>query len=73
MSPEGIRRILRQQPFTPFRLVMSSGKEYEVRDPEMAWVLRNDILVAADITDNEMQQPARRGCAWTRWRVRPLC
>jgi hypothetical protein len=54
MSPEGIRRILRQQPFAPFRLVMSSGKEYEVRHPEMAWVLRNDILVGTDITDNGM-------------------
>jgi hypothetical protein len=36
------------------RLVMSSGKEYEVRHPEMAWVLRNDVLVGVDITDNGM-------------------
>ena len=54
MSPDGIRRLLRQQPFKPFRLVMSSGKEYEIRHPEMAWVLRNDILVGFDITDNGM-------------------
>lgn len=54
MSPDGIRRMLRQQPFKPFRLVMSSGKAYEVRHPEMAWVLRNDILVGVDITDNGM-------------------
>jgi hypothetical protein len=54
MSPEGIRTLLRQQPFKPFRLVMSSGKEYEVRHPEMAMLLRNDILVGTDITDNGM-------------------
>jgi len=54
MSPEGIRRLLRQQPFTPFRLVMSSGKEYEVRHPELAFVLRNDILVGTDITANDI-------------------
>ena len=54
MSPEGIRRLLRQQPFTPFRLVMSSGKEYQVRHPEMAWVLQNDVLVGTDLTDNGM-------------------
>jgi hypothetical protein len=38
MSPEGIRKLLRQQPFKPFRLVMASGKAYEVRHPEMAFV-----------------------------------
>lgn len=54
MSPEGIRTLLRQQPFKPFRIVMSSGKEYEVRHPEMAMLLRNDILVGVDITDNGM-------------------
>jgi hypothetical protein len=54
MSPDGIRKLLRQQPFKPFRLVMSSGKEYEIRHPEMAMLLQNDILVGVDITDNGM-------------------
>ena len=54
MSPEGIRELLRQQPFKPFRLVMSSGKAYEVRHPEMAMLLRNDILVGVDIADDGM-------------------
>lgn len=54
MTPDGIRKLLRQQPFKPFRLVMSSGKEYEVRHPEMAMLLQNDILVGVDITDNGM-------------------
>lgn len=54
MSPEGIRKLLRQQPFRPFRLVMSSGKAYEVRHPETALVLRNDILVGVEIAADGM-------------------
>ena len=54
MTPDGIRKLLRQQPFKPFRLVMSSGREYEIRHPEMAMLLQNDILVGVDITDNGM-------------------
>jgi hypothetical protein len=54
MTPDGIRKLLRQQPFKPFRLVMSSGREYEIRHPEMAMLLQNDILIGVDITDNGM-------------------
>lgn len=54
MSPEGIRTLLKTQPFRPFRLVMSSGKAYDVRHPEMALLLKNDILVGVDIADDGM-------------------
>jgi hypothetical protein len=46
------RELLRQQPFRPFRLVMSSGEAYEVRHPEMARVTKNDVLVGTDIADD---------------------
>lgn len=39
------RELLSQQPFRPFRLVMSSGQSYEVRHPEMAMLTRTDMLV----------------------------
>lgn len=52
MTTEAFRRLLKRQPFQPFRLVMSSGKSYDVRHPEMAWVLRNDILVGIDVADD---------------------
>ncbi len=42
---------MKQQPFKPFRLVMSSGQSYEVRHPEMAWLTRTDILVGVGETD----------------------
>ena len=54
MSPEGIRTLLKTQPFRPFRLVMSSGRSYDVRHPEMALLLKNDLLVGVDIADDGM-------------------
>jgi len=51
MTNEAFRKILKRQPFQPFRLVMSSGKSYDVRHPEMAWLLKNDVLVGVDVQD----------------------
>ena len=45
MTVETFRQLLRQQPFKPFRIVMSSGESYEVRHPEMAMLTRSDLLV----------------------------
>lgn len=49
MTTDAFRKILKRQPFQPFRLVMSSGKSYDVRHPEMAWLLKNDVLVGIDV------------------------
>jgi len=54
MTATNFRDLLRHKPFRPFRLVMSSGESYEVRHPEMAMVLKNDILVGTDVVDNDM-------------------
>ena len=45
MTLQTFRKLLTQHPFKPFRLVMSSGKTYEVRHPEMAMLTRTEILV----------------------------
>lgn len=50
MTVQTFRDLLRQQPFRPFRLVMSSGKTYDVRHPEMAMLTRTDILVGVGET-----------------------
>lgn len=52
MTVDACRRLLDQRPFKPFRLVMSSGKTYEVRHPEMAWMTKTDILVGIDVADD---------------------
>ena len=51
MTIQTFRELLSQQPFRPFRLVMSSGQSYEVRHPEMAMLTRTDMLVGVGDTD----------------------
>lgn len=53
MTVQTFRDLLAERPFKPFRLVMSSGKAYDVRHPEMAWLTKTDILVGiGDDNDN---------------------
>jgi hypothetical protein len=52
MTVQAFRELLAQLPFTPFRLVMSSGESHEVRHPEMAMLTRTDILVGTDVADD---------------------
>jgi hypothetical protein len=52
MTVQTFRELLTQQPFKPFRLVMSSGQTYEVRHPEMAMLTRTDLLVGIGETDD---------------------
>jgi hypothetical protein len=52
MTLRTFRELLSQQPFRPFRVVMSSGQSYEVRHPEMAMLTRTDILVGTDVVDD---------------------
>jgi len=59
MTTTMFRDLLRQRPFRPFRLVMSSGESYDVRHPEMAWVTHNDIFVGVDLADDGVPADAR--------------
>ena len=52
MTVQTFRDLLKQQPFAPFRLVMSSGQTYEVRHPEMAFLSRTCIFVGVDQADD---------------------
>lgn len=52
MTTETFRHLLNTRPFKPFRVIMSSGEAYDVRHPEVAWLLKNDLLVGIDIEDD---------------------
>lgn len=52
MTTQTFRDLLKAEPFRPFRLLMSSGQNYEVRHPEMAWLTRTDILVGLEESDD---------------------
>jgi hypothetical protein len=54
MTTTTFRDLLKQQPFRPFRVMMSSGESYDVRHPEMAWVTKNDLVVGVDVADDGM-------------------
>jgi hypothetical protein len=51
MTVQRFRDLLMRRPFQPFRIVMSSGKTYDIRHPEMAFLTRTDILVGIDDTE----------------------
>ncbi len=38
MAPDELRASLKQQPFEPFRVMLSDGSSYEVRHPDLLWV-----------------------------------
>lgn len=52
MTLQTFQKLLSTRPFKPFRLVMSSGKTYEVRHPEMAMLTKTDMLVGVDLTED---------------------
>jgi len=42
---EMLKELLARRPFTPFRVILSSGDTYEVRHPEFAWLMRGGLYV----------------------------
>jgi hypothetical protein len=45
MSPDELRETLRQQPFEPFRIVLTDGGTYDIRHPDLLWVGRRAAYV----------------------------
>jgi hypothetical protein len=45
MSPDELRDSLRQQPFEPFRIVLTDGTAYDVRHPDLLWVGQRSAYV----------------------------
>ncbi|MEQ8849879.1 hypothetical protein [Botrimarina sp.] len=51
ISYKTFHELLTERPFKPFRVTLSSGKEYEVRHPEMALLTKSQLLVGIDVED----------------------
>jgi hypothetical protein len=45
MTLREFKDILDRRPFVPFRIVLSSGRSFEVRHPEMAFLSRTSIYI----------------------------
>ncbi len=48
---ETLLNLLRQQPFQPFVVQMSNGERFEVRHPEMAALLKSNLIVGRPDSD----------------------
>jgi hypothetical protein len=46
MTPETVQKHLLHQPFQPFRICLSDGTTYDVRQPEMVLVMQREVVVA---------------------------
>ncbi len=46
MIRDDLRELLDRDPFVPFRLVLSSGRHYDVLDPQMTVLLKSEIFIA---------------------------
>ena len=44
-TAESIKEMLDREPFKPFRLIMSSGRVYEVVSPNSAMLLKSSVFV----------------------------
>ncbi len=59
MTFQEFRAILKQQPFKPFRILMSNGKSYEVRHPKLAWLTQSVVLVGVGENDDGIPDDSR--------------
>jgi hypothetical protein len=42
---DNLKELLSRRPFTPFRVILSSGDSFEVRHPEFAWLTKGGLYV----------------------------
>jgi len=46
MPAEEFIQLLRRAPFVPLRIHLTDGKTFDIRHPELVWVLRSRIDIA---------------------------
>ena len=58
---ETLRELLARRPFSPFRVLLSSGDSYEVRHPESALLMRRGLYIGLppDRTNGDADLPER--------------
>jgi hypothetical protein len=49
MRPDDVREYLDQQPFQPFHVHLSSGAFFDIRNPQMASVMRSSLTIAQGV------------------------
>jgi hypothetical protein len=54
-SPNDILARLRQSPFVPVRIIISSGQTFDVFHPDLVLVGRRDMIIGMASTENPAQ------------------
>ena len=52
MNSETFQNLLRRQPFQPLEVRMSNGDSHQIRHPEMALLLRSNIILGSLESDD---------------------
>ena len=52
MNTETLLQLLRRQPFQPLEVRMSNGDTHQIRHPEMALVLRSNLVLGSPESDD---------------------
>ncbi|MGB2984723.1 MAG: hypothetical protein WBE26_02475 [Phycisphaerae bacterium] len=56
MRPAQIRDHLKVQPFRPIRVHISDGSSYDVRHPEMAYVTTTQVMIALEMSTEDLPE-----------------
>jgi hypothetical protein len=61
MRAEELTELLRRQPFTPFRIHVTTGQAYDIRHPELVWVRRQcaDVAINPDPATGVIERSER--------------
>jgi hypothetical protein len=56
-----IRELLARRPFSPFRVILSSGDAFEVRHPEFALLIKGGLYVGLPptVSNGDIELPER--------------
>ena len=51
-TPEDVQARLREQPFTPLRIVTTTGQMYDIYHPDLVFVARRFLIVGTPSSEN---------------------
>lgn len=57
MIVEILKERMEQEPFQPFTVITSAGRSYEVRNPQLAVLLKSSVWIAIPNSDRMVQVP----------------
>ena len=55
MRQDDLDEYLHQEPFQPFRIHLSTGAFFDIRQPELAWATRSTLTLGQAIEGNQQR------------------